>query len=77
MPADDEAALRAALLRLIGDDRLRAQLATRARQQARTFTTSRMLASYLGLYEELLSQRQARRRPFSLALAGSQPGYEG
>jgi glycogen synthase len=77
VPPDDDDALRAALLRLIDDDRLRAQIATHARHHARGFTTSRMLAGYLGLYDELLSQRPARRRSLGMALAGAQPGYEG
>jgi glycogen synthase len=77
VPPDDDEALRATILRLIYDQRLRTQLATRARQHARGFTTNRMLTSYLGLYDELLSRRPARQKLRRLVMAGGQTSYEG
>jgi glycogen synthase len=77
VPPDDDDALRTTILRLINDERLRTQLANRARQHAWGFTSSRMLSGYLGLYDELLSQRPAQQRLRSLARAGGQTSYEG
>jgi glycosyltransferase involved in cell wall biosynthesis len=73
VPPDDHQALRAALLCLIADERLRLQLAARAQERARSFTTERMVAGYLGLYAELRQQLPAP--PVSLAL-GAAGGME-
>jgi glycogen(starch) synthase len=67
---DDPEALRAALLCLIADNRLRALMASRAQQRARSFTAGRMAAGYLGLYAELLQELSAP--PISLALGAPQ-----
>ena len=52
-PGDDDA-IAAALERLVADERLRHELATAAFRRARTYTASRMAASYVAAYRHLL-----------------------
>jgi glycogen(starch) synthase len=52
----DEAALEAALRRLIDDGRLRNELASAARRRASAYTTGAMADGYLGAYRQLLSR---------------------
>ena len=57
VPPKDPKALSAAVNRLLGDDSLRAELASKARAQAGTYTWDR----YIGLYEDVLSGKERRR----------------
>ena len=59
---DDQDQLRAALLRLIGDDRLRRRMGARARTRAQAFTPARMAAAYLDAYRHLARSREVADR---------------
>ncbi len=62
VPPGDEAALAAALNRLLADDELRARLGRRARERAlREFTIPRMVEQTLGVYAEALAMHAAGR----------------
>ena len=67
VPADDAASLADAVNTLAADDRLRKELAARARGRALTFTPERQLQGYVNLYERARASagREAR---FSCAL---------
>jgi len=54
----DDAAIAAAVERLIADDRLRHELATAAHRRARAYKASRMAASYVEAYQRLLREVQ-------------------
>jgi glycosyltransferase involved in cell wall biosynthesis len=54
VPPEDDAALAAALRRLIGDPVLRARYAARAHRRAGCFTAGRMARAYADLYRTLL-----------------------
>lgn len=72
---DDHAALQAVLTRLIGDDRLRARQAQRARQRAATYSLSRMVGGYLDAYRRILPG--AARRPRGVDGTSARPGLFG
>jgi glycosyltransferase involved in cell wall biosynthesis len=72
VPADDEEALEAALLRMAGDAPLREALGRNAKNFAREhFTIARMVKSYEQLYAELLERKgwQAKSQPVGSARA--------
>ena len=52
VPPNDPLALRAALLRLLGDANLRARLAAAGPPRSRAFTIGAVLPSLLGVYEQ-------------------------
>jgi glycosyltransferase involved in cell wall biosynthesis len=56
VPPDDADALAATLNRLIADEPVRAELASRARERAANFTRERMAAGYLEAYRNLTNQ---------------------
>jgi glycosyltransferase involved in cell wall biosynthesis len=57
VPPHDDAALEAALRRLIEDDRLRTELAAAARRRASTFTAGAMADGYVDAYRRLLARQ--------------------
>jgi len=59
--SDDASDLRAQWRRLLDDDRLATELATRARRRAQErYTPSRMASEYVSVYRRLLTERGAR-----------------
>lgn len=58
---DDTAALAAGLRRLVGDDRLRGEMALRARLRARRYGLARFGREYASLYQEMAALAAERR----------------
>lgn len=58
VPPDDPEALRAVLQRLIDDPLLRESIACRARAQADRYTSDRMAAGYLMLYQKMINEQE-------------------
>jgi glycosyltransferase involved in cell wall biosynthesis len=64
---DDKAAIRASLLRLIGDEGYRDQMAQRARTRALEFSHTRMAENYLSIYADGLKTASLGKKSEELA----------
>jgi glycosyltransferase involved in cell wall biosynthesis len=78
VPPHDAPALRAALLRLLADDGLRARLGRQAQERAlREFTVPRMVAGFLRVYAEAIERHSMSTAAPSSTQAGGPPAPAG